>query len=173
MRKIVVHMQSTLDNRIANAQGAFWEPFPWGEPEVAYVNQFFRAADTWALSRVMYEVIIPWWDGVATGRLPADAPEITPAFAEFAQLQRRMTKVVFSNTMEPGDGRVVIGGDLADQLAKLKRRDGAISFSLADRPPWGPSPARPDWSMSTWSPCTRRSSPPDPGCSTTSPATSP
>ena len=44
MRKIVVHMQSTLDNRIANAQGAFWEPFPWGEPEVAYVNQFFRTA---------------------------------------------------------------------------------------------------------------------------------
>lgn len=75
MRKIVVHMQSTLDNRIANAQGAFWEPFPWGEPEVAYVNQFFRAADTWAMSRVMYDAIIPWWDGVATGQLPADAPD--------------------------------------------------------------------------------------------------
>ena len=44
MRKIVVHMQSTLDNRIANAQGAFWEPFPWGEPDVAYINQFFRTA---------------------------------------------------------------------------------------------------------------------------------
>ena len=66
MRKIIVHMQSTLDNRIANAQGAFWEPFPWGEPEVAYVNQFFRTADTWALSRVMYDAIVPWWDGVAT-----------------------------------------------------------------------------------------------------------
>ena len=30
----------------------------------------------------MYDAIIPWWDGVATGQLPADAPEITPAFAE-------------------------------------------------------------------------------------------
>jgi len=121
VRKIVVHMQSTLDNRIANAQGAFWEPFPWGEPEVAYVNQFFRAADTWAMSRVMYDAIIPWWTGVATGQLPADAPEITPAFAEFAQLQQRMTKVVFSSTMEQVDGRVVIRGDLAG----LKRQDGA------------------------------------------------
>ena len=125
MRKIVVHMQSTLNNRIANAQGAFWEPFPWGEREVAYVNQFFRAADTLALSRVMYDVVVPWWDGVATGQLPPDAPEITPAFADFAQLQHRMTKVVFSNTMEPADGRVVIRGDLGGQLAKLKQQDGA------------------------------------------------
>lgn len=70
MRKIVVHLQSTLDNRIANAQGAFWEPFPWGEPEV----------------------------------------EITPAFAEFAQLQRRMTKVVFSNTWSSNTGQFLIDG---------------------------------------------------------------
>jgi hypothetical protein len=58
---------------------------------MAYINQFFAAADTFALSRVMYEAIIPGWDGVATGQLPADAPEISPAFAEFAQLQHRMT----------------------------------------------------------------------------------
>src|SRR5215203_1466477 len=36
-----------------------------------------------------------------------------------------MTKVVFSNTMEPSDGRVVLRGDLASQLAKLKQQDGA------------------------------------------------
>jgi hypothetical protein len=78
VRKIVVHMQSTLDNRIANAQGTFWQPFPWGDPEMAYINQSFRAADTFALSRVLYDAIIPWWDGVATGQLPPDAPEIPP-----------------------------------------------------------------------------------------------
>ena len=149
MRKIVVHMQSTLNNRIANAQGAFWEPFPWGEPEVAYVNQFFHAANTFALSRVMYDVVVPWWDGVATGQLPPDAPEIPPAFAEFAQLQHRMTKVVFSNTMEPADGRVVLRGDLASQLAKLKQQDGADIILGADRPPSGPWPARQGWSTST------------------------
>jgi len=125
VRKIVVVMMSTLNNRIANAQGTFWELFHWGEPEVAYVNQFYRAADTWALSRVLYDAIIPWWNGVATGQLPTDAPEITPAFAEFAQIQQRMTKVVFSNTMEPADGRVVIRGDLASQLAQLKQEQGA------------------------------------------------
>ena len=72
----------------------------------------------------MSDAIIPWWDGVATGQLPADAPEITPAFAEFAQLQRRMTKVVFSYSMQSGDGRMVIRGDLAGQLAELKQQDG-------------------------------------------------
>jgi dihydrofolate reductase len=143
VRKLLVHMQSTIDNRIANAQGAFWEPFPWGEPEVASVNQCFRAADTWALSRVTYDAIVPWWDGVATGQLPADAPGITPAFAEFAQLQQRMAKVVFSSTTEPGDGRVVIRGDLAGQLARLKQQDGAaiiLSFGPATLGPIAGTP---------------------------------
>jgi dihydrofolate reductase len=35
-----------------------------------------------------------------------------------------MTKIVFSSTMEPGDGRVVIRGDLAGQLGRLKQQDG-------------------------------------------------
>jgi len=124
VRKIVVVMMSTLNNRIANAQGTFWEPFHWGEPEVAYVNQFYRAADTWALSRVLYDVIIPWWNGVASGQLPTDAPEITPAFAEFAQIQHRMTKVVFSNNSSRSKART--------------------SSCPADPPPWGPWPARQD-----------------------------
>ena len=50
MRKIVVHMQSTVNNCIANEEGAFWEPFPWGDPEQAYINDVFRAADTIVLS---------------------------------------------------------------------------------------------------------------------------
>jgi hypothetical protein len=47
--------------------GTLWEPFPWGEPEVAYVNETFRRADTWAMSRVLYDAIIAWWHGIATG----------------------------------------------------------------------------------------------------------
>ena len=66
MRKIVVHMQTTLDNRIANGAGMFWEPFPWGEQEQAYINNEFRAADTLVLSRVLYDAIVPWWDAVAS-----------------------------------------------------------------------------------------------------------
>ena len=67
MRKIVVHMQTTLDNRIANGAGIFWEPFPWDEQEQAYINDEFRAADALVLSRVLYDAIVPWWGAVARG----------------------------------------------------------------------------------------------------------
>ena len=124
MRRIVVHMQSTLNNRIANADGGFWEPFAWGEEEMAYLNQFFRTADTWALSRKLYEAIVPWWDTVAKGEIPDDAPAITAADREFAVTLSNMSKVVFSRTLSPADGRVVISGDIAGQLAALKYRTG-------------------------------------------------
>ena len=121
MRTLVVHMQTTLNNRIANADGVFWEPFPWGEEEMAWLNQRFRAADTWALGRRTYEAIVPWWDQVAAGEVPDDAPEITAADREFAALLKAMTKVVFSRTLESTGDRVVVGGDIAGELAALKR----------------------------------------------------
>jgi hypothetical protein len=52
VRKIVYHIQMTLNNRIANADGDFWEPFPWGEEETAFLNDQFRQADTWVLRPV-------------------------------------------------------------------------------------------------------------------------
>lgn len=124
MRKIVLHMHTTLDNRIANAQGAFWEPFPWGDEEMSYLNERFRAADTWAMGRRLYEAVIPWWDTVARGETPADVAGISEADREFAHILTGMTKVVFSHTVAPAGDRVVIHGDLAAELRALKRRDG-------------------------------------------------
>ena len=124
MRRIAVHMQATFNNRIASADGGFWEPFAWGEEEMAYLNQFFRAADTWALSRKLYEAIVPWWDAVARGEVPDGAPAITVADREFAAMLTNMTKVVFSRTLPPADDRVVLSGDIAEELAVLKRRAG-------------------------------------------------
>ncbi len=46
MRKLIVHMQVTLDGRISKPDGGFWEPFPWGDEETEDVNQLFAAADT-------------------------------------------------------------------------------------------------------------------------------
>jgi dihydrofolate reductase len=114
----------TLNNRIANAEGGFWEPFPWGEEETSWLNGQFRQADTWALGRKAYETIVPWWDAVAAGEVPEGAPAISAADREFAALQKSMTKVVISNTLEAGEDRGVIGGDVAAELESLKRRDG-------------------------------------------------
>jgi dihydrofolate reductase len=124
MRKLVAHLQTTLNNRIATAAGTFWEPFPWGEEEIRYVNQAFAAADTWAMSRAMYDVIVPWWDVVAGGSVPADAPPLSDADREFAEIYRTLAKVVFSTTLPAAEGRTVISGDLASQLAALKDGEG-------------------------------------------------
>jgi dihydrofolate reductase len=124
MRRIVVMMQTSLNNRIAHADGTFWEPFAWGQPEQAWINDVYRPADTWAMSRVLYDAIVPWWEEVAAGRRPDDVTELGPADLDFAAIETRMTKVVFSRTMEPEDGRVVIAGDLVPQLRELKLGDG-------------------------------------------------
>jgi dihydrofolate reductase len=124
VRRLVVHMHTTLNNRVANADGGFWEPFAWDEDAMAYLTGFFRTADTWALSRTLYEAIVPWWETVARGEVPDDAPAVTAADREFAGHLSTMTKVVFSRTLAPSGDRVVLSGDLAEQLAALKQRPG-------------------------------------------------
>ena len=123
MRKLVFHIQTTLNSRIADADGGFWEPFPWGEEETAHLNEQFRRADTWVMGRVTYEAIVPYWDGVADGRIPDDTA-VTPTDREFAAIQHGLAKVVFSTTLPSARGRTVLRGDLAVQLAALKRQPG-------------------------------------------------
>lgn len=139
MRKIIFHAQSTLNGRIANAEGGFWTPFAWGEPESAAFNDLFRTADTWALGRVMYEAIVPWWDAVARGENPEDANtedagQLSPPDLEFAALQHAMHKVVFSRTLEDGPDRTVIREAPAQALAALKATAGGDIF-LSCGPP--------------------------------------
>ena len=62
MRKIVVHMQTTLDGRISNTAGFFWEPLVFGDPETLFVNDAFRSADTWAMGRGVYQFVVPYWE---------------------------------------------------------------------------------------------------------------
>ena len=99
MRKIVVHMQMTLDGRISNAAGLFWEPFPFGDAEMSFVNDAFRSADTWATSRRMYEFVVPFWEQVAAGDVPAGGTPINTPQREFADLLVGLDKVVFSHAM--------------------------------------------------------------------------
>jgi dihydrofolate reductase len=124
MRKLVVHMQTTLDNRIANDQGVFWEPFPWGQVEQDYINDHYARADAWVMSRPIYEAVVPWWETVARGEVPDDVESVTEVDREFARLLAGMTKVVISRTIDPAPGREVIDGDVAAHLEKLKAGEG-------------------------------------------------
>lgn len=124
MRKLLVHMQTTLDGRIATAGGGLWEPFCWGEDEMRHINGVFRTADTWAFGRVVYASVAPWWTIVARGDRPPDLDRITPAMAEFGAIFSRLAKVVYSTTLEAGDDREVVRADVAGDLARRKRKEG-------------------------------------------------
>lgn len=138
MRKIVAQMQTTLNNRIAREDGTFWEPFPWGDEEQASVNEAWREADTLAVSRVLYEAIVPWWESVYSGDLPDDAPPLTPAYTEFAAVQHAMRKVVFSRSMSAAEDRDVVSGDLAARLRALKEQPGRTILLAAGPATLGP-----------------------------------
>ena len=126
MRKLVVHMQVTLDGRISNSAGYFWEPLRFGDPETAYVNAAFRSADTWAMSRKLYQFVVPYWEQVAAGNPPEEGGPITPPRQEFAELLTALTKVVFSTTLidDPATRRIVICDDIGTQLAAMKQQPG-------------------------------------------------
>jgi len=134
MRKIIVHMQSTLNGCIANTQGTFWEPFPWGDAEQAHINEVFRAADTIVLSRVMYEAIVPWWEVVAAGQIPEDVPDVSSTFREFADILAGLRKVVISGSWAARPERPVINGDVVAALKDLKDEPGDADILLACGP---------------------------------------
>ena len=126
MRKLVVHMQTTLDGRTSRPDGFFWEPFPWGDEEMAYVNESFARADTWVMSRRLYEFVVPYWEQVAAGTAPDVGVADSPARQEFSRILGGLTKVVFSRTLadDPATRRVVRSGDLAAHLRELKQGTG-------------------------------------------------
>lgn len=126
MRKLVIHMHTTLDGRISRPDTSFWEPFCWGEEEMAYLNQTFAAADTWAMSRKLYEFVVPYWEQVAAGMAPDEGEPVGPASEEFAQILADLTKLVFSRTLhdDPARRRIVRSGDLAAVLRQFKEQEG-------------------------------------------------
>jgi dihydrofolate reductase len=124
MRRVIYTAQTTVDGRIAKGNGELWEPFPWGETEIAYLNGFFRETDTWVLGRQMHDVIVPWWNEVAAGRLPDDAGDLDPASLEFGRIFGGLRIAVFSRTLGDDPGRRVLRGDPAAELAALKAEDG-------------------------------------------------
>lgn len=105
MRKLVIHMHTTLDGRISRPDTSFWEPFCWGEEEMAYLNQTFAAADTWAMSRKLYEFVVPYWEQVAAGMAPDEGEPVGPASEEFAQILAELTKLVFSRPLHDDPAR--------------------------------------------------------------------
>jgi dihydrofolate reductase len=127
MRRVIVLMQITLDGRISNADGLFWQPFAWGEEETAYVNEVYARADTWFMSRKLYERVVPYWEQIAAGTSTDSDVQDSPASLEFARILGGLRKVVLSCTLpdDPATLREVRSGNAVEHLQDLKERDGA------------------------------------------------
>jgi dihydrofolate reductase len=124
MRKLSLHMTTTIDGFIANADGTLWDAFPWPQEMQEFTNDFFRRVDTAIYGRLTYEAIVPWWHNVAIGNTPPDA-EITESEIEFANILEGITKVVFSRVMPARSPSVVaVDGDVVAHVAKLKAQTG-------------------------------------------------
>ena len=121
-RKVIYHAQTTVDGRLARADGELWEHFPWGETEIGHVNGFFRDTDTWVLGRGMHDVIVPFWSEVAAGRNTSD---LDTASLEFGRIFDGLRIAVFSRTLADDPARTVLRGDPATELAALKDREGS------------------------------------------------
>ena len=112
---------------------------------MAFVNEAVRSADTWAMSRSLYQFVVPYWEQVAAGHPPALGGPVTPVRQEFADLLVGLTKLVFSTTMidDPGSRRVVVSGDLAGQLTALKHQPGRDIILSAGPSTLGPLASTP------------------------------
>jgi dihydrofolate reductase len=124
MRTIVLTMQTTLNNRIAMADGSFWEPLVVEDAEQAYINEVFSGSDTWVMSRPVFEVVQPWWDMVARGQLPDDVPAISDVQVEFGRIFAGLRRVVISRSTVDG-ADALLSGDIAAGLEGLRREQGS------------------------------------------------
>ena len=120
-RKVIYHAQTTVDGRLARADGELWEHFPWGEAEIGHVNGFFRETDTWVLGRQMHDAIVPYWSDVAAGKHGTD---LDPASLDFGQIFGGLRIAVFSRTLDDDPARTVLRGEPAAELAALKEQEG-------------------------------------------------
>jgi dihydrofolate reductase len=124
MRKLTLHMTTTVDGFIAKPDGTLWEAFPWPAEMQEFTTDFFRQVDTAVYGRMTYEAIVPWWHDVAIGKPPAGVP-VAEREIELANLLEEIPKVVFSRTMDAdATDATVFEGDVAEHVLELKRQPG-------------------------------------------------
>ena len=119
MRKIILYMFTTLDGFIAGPNGEFDEYEPSAE-EHQFANELFRSADGILFGRITYRGFVDYWDA-----LDLTDPAIPAVERDFAEIFRKLTRVVFSQTLDQVPANtILIKADLADAVAKVKQASG-------------------------------------------------
>ncbi|WP_043641143.1 dihydrofolate reductase family protein [Nonomuraea candida] len=115
MSKLIYWVHTSVDGFIDGPGGAF----DWAEmgPELsAYGDEVQARVGTFLYGRNVWEMMAGWWPRAET--LSDDPHDL-----KFAPVWRRTPKIVFSTTLKESEwADRIISGDLAEEVAELKRR---------------------------------------------------
>ncbi len=117
MRKIIYWVHTSIDGFIDGPDGEF--DWPALGPELTeFSHTLTDRADTFLYGRVVWDMMSAYWP-------QAESMSDDPHDVAFAPVWRRTPKIVFSRTLESAERNTsVIGDNLGDEVAKLKRKRG-------------------------------------------------
>lgn len=112
-------MFTTVDGFIAGPNGEFIDYEPSAE-EMQFANDLFGSMDGIMFGRVVYEGFVDYWD-----TLDITDTSSNPLDIEFAEIFRKLNRVVFSRTMESVPANTILIKDsIADTVTDLKQQPG-------------------------------------------------
>ncbi|MFE9636661.1 dihydrofolate reductase family protein [Streptomyces sp. NPDC006463] len=110
MRKVIASVFISLDGVVENPSWSM--PF-WNEAAEKFAGEQLAASDALLLGRITYEGMAPAWTARAEGADPG------------TERMNAMPKYVATSTLDtPEWNATFLTGDLADEVAALKRQDG-------------------------------------------------
>jgi dihydrofolate reductase len=115
MRNIILNLAVSLDSYIEGPKGEY----DWCFTDQDYgLNEFFNRVDTIIYGRKSYELFGNY----------TPSPEASEAEKQMMNKMIKMKKYVFSASMDSADGAVVVKGDVAKEVRKIKEQPGKDIF---------------------------------------------
>jgi dihydrofolate reductase len=119
MRKLVLLMHTSLDGFVAGPAGEMdWITI--NEEIYKIPGKLTDEADTALYGRVTYDMMEGYWPTAA------ESPKATAHTIKHAKWYNSVQKLIVSNSLkdDPKKRRKVIGGNIAEQIAQLKKKEG-------------------------------------------------
>jgi dihydrofolate reductase len=141
MRKIIVYNIVSLDGYHTGLNNDVSVMFPMMGDKVfnAYTAERLRAADTFLIGRVSFELFNSFWPKVAQN---PNSDEWTPEQREISRAGMSVPTVVVSDTLPDWlseklpDTRIIRRADAYEQIAELKRQPGKDILMTGSRTLW-------------------------------------
>src|SRR5438309_11214055 len=106
MRNLELYMMTSIDGFMARPDGSLdWVPID--DESMGFGSEVFGEYDGIVFGRNVYQEFVDYWDGLD----PSD-PSKTQGEVEFAEIFRKMTRIVVSRTLDTvGENAVLINHD--------------------------------------------------------------